>query len=105
MNAVITRAAFAKFSKPLVSTKSILSLLLLSPLVAHAADTPTLNAGDTAWVLISTALVLLMTIPGLALFYSGMVRKKNILGTMAQLWCHSISIYCLDCVRLFAGVW
>ncbi|EEN8053878.1 ammonia channel protein, partial [Salmonella enterica subsp. enterica serovar Enteritidis] len=54
MNAVITRAAFAKFSQPLVSTKSILSLLLLSPLVAHAADTPTLNAGDTAWVLIST---------------------------------------------------
>lgn len=84
MNAVITRAAFAKFLQPLVSTKSILSLLLLSPLVAHAADTPTLNAGDTAWVLISTALVLLMTIPGLALFYSGMVRKKNILGTMAH---------------------
>lgn len=52
--------------------------------MAHAADTPTLNAGDTAWVLISTALVLLMTIPGLALFYSGMVRKKNILGTMAH---------------------
>ena len=84
MNAVIIRAAFAKFLQPLVSTKSILSLLLLSPLVAHAADTPTLNAGDTAWVLISTALVLLMTIPGLALFYSGMVRKKNILGTMAH---------------------
>ena len=51
--------------------------------MAHAADTPTLNAGDTAWVLISTALVLLMTIPGLALFYSGMVQK-NILGTMAH---------------------
>jgi Amt family ammonium transporter len=54
--------------------------------VALAADesTPVLNTGDTAWVLISTTLVLLMTVPGLALFYSGMVRKKNILGTMAH---------------------
>jgi Amt family ammonium transporter len=43
-----------------------------------------LNNGDTAWMLTSTALVLLMTIPGLALFYAGMVRKKNILATAAQ---------------------
>ena len=43
---------------------------------------PTLDTGDTAWVLVSTALVLLMTIPGLALFYGGMVRKKNVLSTM-----------------------
>src|SRR6185436_14574254 len=43
-----------------------------------------LNTGDTAWMLTSTALVLLMTIPGLALFYAGMVRKKNILATAAQ---------------------
>lgn len=54
------------------------------PTLALAQDTPTLNAGDTAWVLISTALVLMMTVPGLALFYGGMVRKKNILGTMAH---------------------
>ncbi|WP_173912200.1 ammonium transporter [Acinetobacter sp. Marseille-Q1618] len=47
-------------------------------------EEPTLNTGDTAWVLISTALVLLMTIPGLALFYGGMVRKKNVLSTMAH---------------------
>ncbi|MFW1858795.1 ammonium transporter [Acinetobacter defluvii] len=45
---------------------------------------PTLNTGDTAWILVSTALVLLMTIPGLALFYGGMVRKKNVLSTMAH---------------------
>lgn len=45
---------------------------------------PSLNSGDTAWILISTALVLLMTIPGLALFYGGMVRKKNVLSTMAH---------------------
>ncbi len=60
--------------------KLILPSLLLLPAVSHAADE--LNTGDTAWVLISTALVLMMTLPGLALFYAGMVRKKNILSTM-----------------------
>jgi ammonium transporter, Amt family len=49
----------------------------------HAKKTE-LNSGDTAWMLTSTTLVLLMTVPGLALFYSGMVRKKNILATAAQ---------------------
>ncbi|MES2687180.1 MAG: ammonium transporter [Pseudomonadota bacterium] len=47
-----------------------------------AADT--LNGADTAWVMTSTALVLLMTLPGIALFYGGMVRKKNVLNTMAS---------------------
>jgi Amt family ammonium transporter len=50
-----------------------------------------INSGDTAWMLTSTALVLMMTIPGLALFYGGMVRKKNILATLAQ----SFVITCL----------
>ncbi len=45
---------------------------------------PKADTGDTAWILVSTALVLLMTIPGLALFYGGMVRKKNVLSTMAH---------------------
>jgi Amt family ammonium transporter len=49
-----------------------------------AAPVDPLNAGDTAWMLTSSALVLLMTIPGLALFYAGMVRKKNVLATAAQ---------------------
>jgi Amt family ammonium transporter len=49
------------------------------------------NSGDTAWMLASTALVLLMTIPGLALFYAGMVRKKNVLATLMQ----SFAITCL----------
>ncbi|ANF82782.1 ammonia channel protein [Acinetobacter sp. NCu2D-2] len=49
-----------------------------------AEEEPTLDTGDTAWILVSTALVLLMTIPGLALFYGGMVRKKNVLSTMAH---------------------
>ncbi|HLZ03554.1 MAG TPA: ammonium transporter [Bradyrhizobium sp.] len=50
---------------------------------AHAASSE-INAADTAWMMVATALVLMMTIPGLALFYSGMVRKKNVLATMAQ---------------------
>lgn len=51
---------------------------------APAKEEPKLDTGDTSWILVSTALVLLMTIPGLALFYGGMVRKKNVLGTMAH---------------------
>lgn len=50
----------------------------ITPPIAEAE----MNSGDTAWILISTALVLMMTIPGLALFYGGMVRKKNVLSTM-----------------------
>ena len=54
-------------------------------------DASKINSGDTAWLLTSTALVLFMTIPGLALFYAGMVRKKNVLTTMA----HSFAVTCL----------
>src|SRR5215469_18698895 len=52
--------------------------------LAAAPPPDPLNSGDTAWMLTSSALVLLMTIPGLALFYGGMVRKKNVLATLAQ---------------------
>jgi Amt family ammonium transporter len=58
---------------------------------AAAAGPPKIDTGDTAWMLTSTALVLLMTIPGLALFYAGMVRKKNVLATMMQ----SFAICCI----------
>ncbi|MGJ5044750.1 MULTISPECIES: ammonium transporter [unclassified Bradyrhizobium] len=51
---------------------------------AAAAAPSTIEPADTAWMIVATALVLMMTIPGLALFYSGMVRKKNVLATMAQ---------------------
>lgn len=51
---------------------------------AAAADTVPMNPADIAWVLVSAALVLLMTAPGLALFYGGLVRKKNVLGVMMQ---------------------
>ena len=50
----------------------------------EAAPEPTLDAGDTAWMLTATALVLFMTIPGLALFYGGMVRAKNVLSVLMQ---------------------
>ena len=56
---------------------------MLAPTLGLAAD-PVPDKGDTAWMLTSTALVLLMTIPGLALFYGGMVRKKNVLATVMQ---------------------
>jgi Amt family ammonium transporter len=58
---------------------------------AAPAPPPKLDSGDTAWMLTSTALVLLMTIPGLALFYGGMVRRKNVIATVAQ----SFVITCL----------
>ena len=58
--------------------------MLLAAAPAFAEDPPKIDTGDTAWMLASTALVLMMTIPGLALFYAGMVRKKNVLATMMQ---------------------
>src|SRR6187455_3467088 len=65
---------------------------VLLPLTAWAADEkPKLDTGDTAWMLTSTALVLMMTIPGLALFYGGMVRKMNVLATVMQ----SFAVTCL----------
>jgi Amt family ammonium transporter len=62
-----------------------------APAAPAAAPAPKMDSGDTAWMLTSTALVLMMTIPGLALFYGGMVRKKNIIATLAQ----SFVITCL----------
>ncbi|MCG6936877.1 MAG: ammonium transporter [Gammaproteobacteria bacterium] len=53
-------------------------------MLALADDAPALSAGDTAWMLTSTVLVLMMTIPGLSLFYAGMVRSKNALSVMMQ---------------------
>jgi Amt family ammonium transporter len=62
-----------------------------------ATPPPMIDHGDTAWMLTSTALVLLMTIPGLALFYAGMVRKKNVLATAMQ----SFAITCLVTIIWF----
>ena len=60
------------------------TLLLTTAVFAAEAPKPVLNPGDAAWMLTSTALVLLMTIPGLALFYGGLVGKKNIVSTISQ---------------------
>lgn len=70
-----------KFSTSLY-TLMVLGLMLFSG--AANAEEATLGAGDTAWMLTSTALVLFMTIPGLSLFYAGMVRSKNVLSVMMQ---------------------
>ena len=58
--------------------------LMLAAMPAMAQEAPKVDTGDAAWMLTSTALVLMMTIPGVALFYAGMVRKKNVLATMMQ---------------------
>lgn len=65
----------------------ILGLLLTAGAVSaqtEAAITPVADAGDTAWMIVATAFVLLMTIPGLALFYGGLVRRKNVLNVLMQ---------------------
>src|SRR5436305_4298348 len=67
----------AKLAAPLAV--SVISLVTPARAAASGID-----PADTAWMIVATALVLMMTIPGLALFYSGMVRKKNVLATMAQ---------------------
>jgi Amt family ammonium transporter len=63
--------------------------LLLLSLGVQAGDTPSLDTGNAGWILTSTALVLFMTLPGLALFYGGLVRSKNVLNVLMQ--CFSIA--------------
>jgi len=67
------------------------AMAVLTSSVPAFAQESSLDTGDTAWMLTATALVLLMTIPGLALFYGGMVRKKNVLSTVMQ----SFAVTCL----------
>ena len=71
-----------KFMNKTVASLGTLAFAILAAAPALAEDK--LDTGDTAWMLTSTVLVLMMTIPGLALFYSGMVRKKNVLATVMQ---------------------
>ena len=76
--------------------------LYSDPTLAQAAppaDAPaglTVNKGDNAWMMTSSALVLFMTLPGLALFYGGLVRRKNVLSVLAQ---------CLGCAGLVTFLW
>ena len=62
------------------------------PGVTYVAKADAISAGDTAWVLTSAALVIMMTLPGLAFFYGGLVRKRNILGTMTQIFATACAV-------------
>ena len=70
--------------------KRILIFLLVLPAICNAEPTSApapvayISSGNTAWMIVATALVMLMTIPGLALFYGGLVRSKNILNVLMQ---------------------
>jgi ammonium transporter, Amt family len=82
----------AKYLFGAVAALAVLTLFLIDPALAQEAEAaaepakPAIDTGDTAWMLTSTALVLMMTIPGLALFYGGMVRKKNVLSIAMQVF-------------------
>ncbi|QID32351.1 ammonium transporter [Pampinifervens florentissimum] len=76
---------------------TIIPLLLVSLSFAEES-TPKLDTGDTAWLLVSSALVMLMTLPGLALFYGGMAKRKDTLNTIAM----SFVAYCLASLVWFA---
>ncbi len=75
---------FKNLQKILTLLTLTIAAFIIAPSLAFAADAPKIDSGDTAWMLTSTALVLLMTIPGLAVFYGGMVRKHNVLATVMQ---------------------
>src|SRR5919106_3921329 len=80
-----------EFSMKLFGARQLVPALALAGALALAAEpawaqAPTPNKGDTAWMLVSAALVLMMTIPGLALFYGGLVRSKNMLSVLMQVF-------------------
>jgi len=82
MTQALRRVAFLVFTFAITTTAALAQSAV--PLQPGPAGPPKIDPADTAWMIAATALVLMMTIPGLALFYSGMVRKKNVLATMAQ---------------------
>ncbi len=87
MNLLIPRSTMERL------TGLVLGLSLTQPFLVWAGEEglPKIDTGDTAWLLMSSALVLCMTLPGLALFYGGLVRKKNVLGTIM----HTMVILCV----------
>ena len=80
------------FKRPYSAGLATLAVGLFAATAAYAE--PTVNKGDNAWMLTSTVLVLLMTIPGLALFYGGLVRSKNMLSVLAQVF-YTVCIVCI----------
>ncbi len=85
--------ASAEDAKPADGTAAVAAAASVAPAPA-AVPVPVINKGDTTWMLISTALVILMTIPGLALFYGGLVRSKNMLSVLTQVF----MIFCVIAV-------
>ena len=73
---------------------ALFAWLMVEPALAQAPTPPTPNKGDTAWMLTATVLVLLMTIPGLALFYGGLVRTKNMLSMLMQVF-YTVCAVCI----------
>ena len=76
--------------------QAVWALLAMHASPANAAESGTIDSGDTAWILVATALVLFMTIPALALFYGGLVRTKNVLSVLMQ---------CLVLTALMSIIW
>ena len=72
--------------KRLAATAALVGLFAKSALAGNVvcAAQPVLDSGNTAWMIVATALVLLMSIPGIALFYGGLVRQKNVLSIIMQ---------------------
>ena len=82
-------------SYALISTPSLLAQ------EASGADMPALDSGNTAWILTSSILVLLMSIPGIALFYGGLVRQKNVLSVIMQtLFIVGVGQHLMDSLRV-----
>src|SRR6188768_1582475 len=80
------------FKRPYSAGLAALAVGLFAATAAYAE--PTVNKGDNAWMLTSTVLVLLMTIPGLALFYGGLVRGKNMLSVLTHVF-YTVCVVCI----------
>lgn len=91
----LSRAPRVRTAPWLAAATAPLAVLALAS-TAFAQDAPAIDTGDTAWILVSTALVLMMTAPGLALFYGGLVRRTNVL---------SVLMHCIMCMATISIVW
>src|SRR5215475_4971094 len=85
-------------TSPILRRLTAFALAGLGPTLAWAQDAPVPNKGDTAWMLTSTALVLLMSVPALGLFYGGLVRSKNMLSVLMQVFVGFSLVTVLWCV-------
>jgi Amt family ammonium transporter len=88
------------WGKQKMKFRHTLALVCLAPLSAFADDG--INSGDTAWLLSATALVLFMTLPGLALFYGGLVRAKNVLSVLMQCFAITCIVSLLWVIGLYS---